>query len=330
MKLGKVSEKLLKEVIFKHTGFRRNEVVLHAEYGEDCAAIDLGQNLAVVTTDPITCADAKSGYLAVHVACNDLAACGAKPVAILTTILLPPELEEKDFVELMEQIDKACKKLQIEVVGGHTEVTDVVRKPLICTTAIGSVEKGRLVKSSNAKPGDWIVVTKHVALEGTAILAYDFEEILSKKFSKDFIENCKKLLEQISVVEEGLIASQLNVSAMHDITEGGLIGALCEVAKASKVGFEVYQEKIPVLYETKAVCEFLDINPLKLISSGSMLICTFEPDKLVETLEKHSIKATVIGKIIEKGFYLVDGVHKRIICEDLTDEIYKVRERFQR
>ncbi len=329
MKLGKLSPEILQEVIFQHIGVRRKEVVLHAQYGEDCAAVDFEQDLAVVTVDPITCADAKSGYLAVHVACNDLAACGAKPIGILTTILLPPELEEKNFVELIEQIDKACKKLEIEVIGGHTEVTDVVRKPLICTTAVGKAENGKLVKSSGAKPNDWIIVTKHVAMEGTAILAYDFEHILSKRFSQDFIESCKKLLEQISVVEEGLIASQLNISAMHDVTEGGLLGALCEVAKASEVGFEVHQEKIPILDQTQAICRYFGINPLKLISSGSMLICTGDPDGLVEKLEKHSIKATVIGRITEEGFYLIDGAHKKIVCEDLTDEIYKVRERFQ-
>ncbi len=328
MKLGKIPREVLERLVFTNLGTIRKEVVLHSQYGEDAAAIDLQENLAVVTVDPITCADAMSGYLSVYVACNDLAACGAKPIAILVAILLPPDAEQDDLSNLMKEIDRACNKLQIEVVGGHTEVTDSVRRPLICTTAIGKVEKQKFVTSSGAKPGDWIVVTKHIGLEGTSILASDFEELLRKKFSEQFIKKAQSFIEHISVVEEGLVASQIGVSAMHDITEGGLIGAIFELAKASKVGFELWEDQVPVLEETKQICEFFNINPLKLISSGSMLICTKNADKLIDALAKKRIKATIIGKILKEGYYVVSKNQVRAISEDLTDEIYEVRKRF--
>jgi len=303
IKIGKIPPEILSTAVYPFLGKKRKEVLLHSSFGEDCSVIDFGEKVAVLSSDPITGADKLGAYLSVFVACNDLAACGADPVGILVTLLFPENTYEATVRDVMENIHKACLKIGIEVLGGHSEVTASVNKTVISTTAIGFALKDNFVTSSGARPGDDVIITKYAGLEGTAILATDFENILSPIWDSKKIKEAQNLIEYISVIDEGKIASSLGISAMHDITEGGVLGAAYEVAKASGTGIEIYEDRVPLLDVTKEISNIFNINPLGLISSGSMLICARNGHGVVEALKKEGINAGIIGKITNDQKY---------------------------
>jgi len=321
-KIGKVPPEVLKSSVYPFLGKRRQEVLVHSTLGEDCSIIDYGENVAVVSTDPITGADKNSGYIGVHISTNDIAACGAKPIGIMVTLLLPVGADETMLKDIMEGIHKGANALGIEVLGGHSEITDGVVKPIISVTALGVAAKDEYVTSSGAKVGDDVIVTKALGLEGTAILAADYEDILKEKLGNESVSKAKAFIENIGVVEEGITAAKVGVSAMHDITEGGLLGAAYEVAEASGVGMEIYEEKLPIYDETKAMCQYFQINPLGLISSGSMLICTPKGKEVVEALESKGIRATIVGKVTKKDKILISKYGSSSIIPPERDELY--------
>lgn len=327
MKIGKVPPELLKKAVYPFLGINRKEVLVHSGFGEDCSIIDFGEYVAVASSDPITGADRNSGYLSVFVCCNDIAACGAEPLGILVTLLLPPDSGEDTLKALMESIHSAAGKIGIEVLGGHSEITPAVTKPVISSTAIGIARKDEYVTSSGARPGDDVIVTKALGLEGSAVLASDFEDVLKGSIPVELLKKAQGFIEKISVIQDGLTAAAAGVSAMHDITEGGLLEACYELAEASGVGVEIYGDKLPVLPETRSICGFFGINPLGLISSGSMLICAPDGQRVINALEKKGIPATTVGKV-------TSGNHKIIILDGTRsplnpperDELYRAIE----
>jgi hydrogenase expression/formation protein HypE len=324
MKKGKIPEKILKQMVFDKIKNKRDEVLLRPGVGEDCCGVDLGDNITVLTSDPVTGAINDAGRIAVIVSCNDIASCGAEPVGILVTLLLPEGTCEETLENIMKQISETADSLNVDIIGGHTEVTDAVNKNLIVCTAVGSVSRNKLVRTSGGKPGDKIIMTKTAGLEGTAILAADYEDRLSREIGTEAVKRAKKFINDISVVKEGLIAGKFGVSAMHDVTEGGILGALWELCQASGTGIMVYEEKIPVADETKIICDVFNMDPLKLISSGSMLIACKEGEALVKELELNGIKATIIGLIRDDEKR--EMLSKRGIFElepPLPDELYK-------
>ncbi|HHV19000.1 MAG TPA: AIR synthase [Thermoanaerobacterales bacterium] len=329
LKAGKVPPQILKSSVYPFIGKLRKEVLVHSGLGEDCSIIDFGDSVAVLSTDPITGADIHSGHLSVYVSCNDIAACGAKPIGILVTLLLPVGSDETLLRKIMEGIHKAANTVGIEVLGGHSEITSAVTKPIISAAAIGIVQKDKFVTSSGAKLGDDIIVTKSLGLEGSAILASDFEEFLIGKVSRETIKKAQGFIEKISVIDEGIIAAKIGVSAMHDITEGGLLGACFEVAEASHVGMEIYEDSLPILPETQNICTAFDIDPLGLISSGSMLICTPKGNEVTAALKNYNISSTIIGKVTLQGIYMVtpDGKHPIVPFE--RDELVRAIEKVQ-
>ncbi len=329
LKAGKVPPGILKSSVYPYIGKLRKEVLVHSGLGEDCSIIDFGDSVAVLSTDPITGADIHSSHLSVYVSCNDIAACGARPIGILVTLLLPVGSNESLLKELMEGIHKAANTIDIEVLGGHSEITSAVTKPVISAAAIGIADKDKFVTSSGAKSGDDIIVTKSLGLEGSAILASDFKEFLSGKVSKETIAKAQRFIEKISVIDEGMIASEIGVSAMHDITEGGLLGACFEVAEASGVGVTIYQDLLPILPETQDICTAFDIDPLGLISSGCMLICTPKGDEVVKALKAHEIPATIIGKVTLHGKFMVSPDGKYPIVPFERDELIRAIEKVQ-
>jgi hydrogenase expression/formation protein HypE len=316
MEAGKLDATNLENKVFPFTGKKRAEVVLRAAIGEDSAAIELDDWCCVFSSDPITGAITENGWLAVHVACNDVVANGAEPVGVMITVLMPEKTSAEDVEKVMKSAHEAALELGIEIMGGHTEFTYGLDQPVICTTAIGKVKKDKLITSAGAKPGDDIVITKAVGLEGTAILALDYEEQLKGLVAEKYLAKAKTFLQLISVVPEGRIASALGATAMHDITEGGLLGALYEIAEASGVGIEVDAKSIPIWPETKTIAEALKIDPFKLISSGSMLITVPEGDKLVAKLKEAGINGAVIGKV-------TSGRQKKLIATEKVVEITK-------
>lgn len=316
----------MKRSVFKQIKHSRSEVLLHPGIGEDCSAIEVGEDeILVFSTDPITGASKGMGSLAVHITANDLASSGAEPVGILTCIILPPGTREKKLRGIMEEIVLAANQLRIEVMGGHTEVSDVVNRPVITVTGVGKVKKGQLVSTGGLKPGNELVMTKWAGLEGTGIIAAEKREELEKRLPKQMIDAALELREQISVVPEAVVAVKSGVTAMHDVTEGGIFGALWEMGEASGVGLIADLKKIPIRQETIEVCELFDINPYLLISSGSMLIGTDHGNLLVEQLAEQGIPAAVIGRVTEgNDRIIVNGEEKRFLEPAGSDQLYKI------
>ena len=223
MEIGKVPEKVLKRSILKQIKTKRPEVLVGADVGEDCAIIGLQPDeVMVLSTDPITGTTKEMGRWAVMISANDIASSGAEVIGVLVCALLPPRIREIKIRELMQEIEACCQELNIQVVGGHTEVTDAVNRPVLSVTGIGKVKKDRMLPTKGAKPGQDIVITKWAALEGTAILAKEKEEELLQKFPAFLIEEAKGYSQYLSIIKEAAIAGKSNVSAMHDITEGGV------------------------------------------------------------------------------------------------------------
>lgn len=326
MSPGKVPPGLLRSAVLSRLGRRRADVVLHAAFGEDSAAVAFGDEVCVVSTDPITGAGARAGWYAVHVACNDVASNGAAPVGVLVTILLPPGADEAAVATIMGDVHEAALELGIEVLGGHSEVTRTVTTTVLSTTALGRAPRARLVTSAGARPGDALVITKHVGLEGTAILAADFAHLLADRLTEEELARARAMAGGLSVVREGLLAAAFGAHAMHDVTEGGVLGATWEMAESSGVGVELDEAALPIARETRLICERLGLDPLALISSGCMLIAAPDGPGLVAHLAAQGVLATVIGRVITGERALLGRAGRRPLAPPARDELWKVFE----
>lgn len=326
MKVGKVSETVLKRSIIKQIHTKRDEVLLGAGVGEDCAAMKLSPGeIFVISTDPITGTVKDVGMLAIQITANDLASSGAEPVGVMLTVLLPEEIEEADIREMMRQVEDACAHFHIQVMGGHTEVTRAVTQPVISVTGVGKVREDRLVSTAGAKPGQDILVTKWIGIEGTSIIAKEKEKELLEHFSAAFVDTAKGFDQYLSVLPDSRIAVEHGVSAMHDVTEGGIYGALWEVAEASGIGLEIDLKAIPIRQETVEICEYFELNPYYLISSGCMLMAADRGHDLVRKLEAAGIPAAVIGKATDgKARRIWNGGEESYLERPKTDELYKI------
>lgn len=326
MKIGKVSETVLKRSIFKQIHTKRDEVLLGAGVGEDCAAVKLSPGeIFVISTDPITGTVKDVGMLAIQITANDLASSGAEPVGVMLTVLLPEEIEEEDIREMMRQVEEACAHFHIQVMGGHTEVTRAVTQPVISVTGVGKVREDRLVSTAGAKPGQDILVTKWIGIEGTSIIAKEKEKELLERFSQAFVDTAKGFDQYLSVLPDSRIAVEHGVSAMHDVTEGGIYGALWEVAEASGIGLEIDLKAIPIRQEAIEICEYFELNPYYLISSGCMLMAADQGHDLVRKLEAAGIPAAVIGKATDgKARRIWNGGEESYLERPKTDELYKI------
>ncbi len=326
MKTGKVPESILKRSILRQIHTKREEVLLGAAVGEDCAAIQLDKDeIFVLSTDPITGTAEDIGSLSIQITLNDLASAGAEPIGVLLSVLLPEEITEPEIRQMVQQAEEACSAANVQIIGGHTEVTTAVNRPVITATGVGKVQKGRMISTSGARAGMDIVLTKWIGLEGTSILAKEKKEELLSRFSENFILRAQKFDRMLSVIPEAAAAVLSGVSAMHDVTEGGIFGALWELAESSGVGLEIELKKIPVKQETIEICEFFGINPYELISSGAMLMAAADGNRLVMDLKKAGIEACVIGKATEgNDRILCNGEERRFLEPPKTDELYKV------
>ena len=327
MDIGKVPEAVLKRSVIGKTGScKREEVIMGSAVGEDCAALELPEGYVFVcSTDPITAAKENAGRLAVAVTANDLASAGAEPVALMLTVLLPEGSDEELLSSIMSEVSEQAALLNIEITGGHTEVTDTVVRPLLSVTGIGRVKKESFVSTGGAHPGEDLIVTKAIGIEGTYIIATEHEEELSKRLPKSLIKRAQGFVNDISVVKEGLIAGNYGVSAMHDITEGGIYGALWELCEASGVGCEVDIKRIPVRQETIEIAEVFGLDPCKLISSGSMLIACRDGNGLLSELSKAGIEASYIGRTNEtKKRIIKTDAGERFLTPPDVDELHKV------
>lgn len=326
MKIGKVPENVLKRSVMKQLHYKRDEVILGPGIGEDCAALALAEDeILVMSTDPITGTAKDIGKLAIQITANDLASAGAEPIGVMLTILLPDGTREIALKRIMEQMEHACREAKMQILGGHTEVTAVVNQPVVNVAGVAKAKKGSLVSTAGAKAGMDIVVSKWIGLEGTMIFAKEKEAELKEHFPAGFVDTAIDFDRYLSVVPEAAVAVRSGVAAMHDVTEGGLFGALWEMAEASGVGLEIDLKKIPIRQETVEICEYFDVNPYGLISSGMMLMASADGNALVLALQEAGIPATVIGKATEgNDRVIIRDEERRFLEPPKTDELYKV------
>ena len=307
-------------------------VLLGPSIGEDAAIIDMGDKVLVIHSDPITGAIKKIGWYAVHIVANDIATRGAKPRWFLPVILIPKEMRDK-IGEIFRDMRKALDEIDGYIVGGHTEITPGINRPIISMTALGEVDKDKYITTSGCKPGDDIILTKGVAIEGTSIIANELYEYLKDKIDKKTLQKAQKLSEKISVVKDALIAVENGeVHAMHDPTEGGIANGLLELALASGCGFIAYEEKMLIRPETKIILEAVEADPLAMISSGSLLIVSnpSTSQNIIKALQENDIEATIIGKITDdpstRLIIRKDG-RKSLLKDYVIEELWKVLEK---
>ena len=326
MKIGKLPEQMLVRSVLKQAKHRRDEVLVGPAVGQDCAVMELGPDeVFVMSSDPITGTVKDIGSHGIHVTANDLAASGAEPVGVILTVLLPENIEEEQIRKMMQDAERTCKELNMEIMGGHTEITNVVQQPLLTVTGVGKTKKKDLLTTMQVHPGQDIVVTKWIGLEGTSILAKEKEEELLQRFNQDLVHTAQQFDQYLSVVQDAKIAQAFGVSAMHDITEGGVFGALWEMAEGSGVGLDADLKAIPIRQETVEVCEYFGLNPYQIMSSGSMMIAADDGHGLVMALEKAGIPAAVVGRATDgNDRVLRNGEDVRYLDRPQTDELYKV------
>ena len=311
-KLGKLDPEILARLL-KRFCPPDPRVVVGPRVGEDAAVIDMGDRLLVVATDPVTLATEEMGTYCVEVNANDVATMGAEPRWFLATLLLPQAEGAEEMAErIFSQVYRAGQKLGVTLCGGHTEITSGIERPILIGQMLGEVEKDGLVTSSGAKEGDLLLLTKGIAIEATAIIAKERGAELEGKYDQRFVRRCQNFLVDpgISIVKEARLASQVaRVHAMHDPTEGGIATGLYELSWASKVGIRVQRETLPILPETKVLCQEYGLDPWGVIASGSLLVSLSPQDapQVIETLEDEGIPCTVIGRVEGEGVRWEDG-----------------------
>ena len=299
----KLSHDALKRFVFSRVGVLDDSVVVGPGIGLDAAVIDVNKNLVAVHTDPITGAIEYLGWLSVYIPSNDVAVAGAIPKWISIAILLPEGSDISVLDKITRGVDEACKDIGVSVVGGHTEFAPGIDKPIVVSTVIGLVIN-KPTLAFNVKPGDVIVATKSAGLEGSAILCSDFaDELKSKGVPEDVLKRCREHIKLVSVVKEAVaLAKSGYVHAMHDPTEGGVVGGLTEMAYASNTTIEVWEESIPIAQETRVVANALGIDPLKMLSSGMLLAAVPKAYavKVLDTLRSMGVEASIIGYAKER------------------------------
>jgi hydrogenase maturation factor len=331
--LGKLPAEDLARLLSQYSS-THPRLVVGGAVGEDAAVIDMGDRYLVVTTDPITFATDEIGWYAVHINANDIACTGATPRWFLATLLLPENKTTPDLVEqIFEQISSACAELGVTLAGGHTEITYGLDRPLVIGQMLGEVAPIKLVRGSNAQVGDALILTKGIAIEATAIIAKEMSAQLRPHFTEEQLTTWANFLHEpgISVVKEAAIAVATGgVHAMHDPTEGGVATGLHELAQASGVGLEIFEDQLPYLPETVSLCRHFGLDPLGVIASGALLIAAdphFTP-RIVAGLTQAGIGAWVIGRTwpTQQGRMLVKGTSSRPLPTFNRDEITRLFE----
>lgn len=321
LRLGKLDNDDLERLVLKKFHRVRPESLSSPTIGQDCATLDLVGDLVVLSCDPITSASvAHLGRLTVHVSCNDAAAAGAEPVGLLVTLLMPPSGTMDEISRIADDLSAAAQLANVDILGGHTEVTDAVTRAVTSATVVA--RQARRAALRGMRPGDEIVMTKWAAVEGTSILAEDFADRLAE-LPNALLASARNFASQLSIVAESKIATQIGASAMHDVTEGGVLGAAWELGYANGCSVQIDPDKIPVREETQRICAVLGLDPLRLIGSGSLLIACDNGVRLVNALLEQNIPACVIGRAIDGTISFADGV---VLEEPHADEIYRLND----
>ncbi len=328
MEVGKFPASLLERILAK-VDISDPRVVVGPRVGEDTAVLQTSGSLLVAKSDPVTFATDQIGWYAVQVNANDVACTGGTPKWFLATLLVPERFTEDEAEAVFDQILEACRSIDVSLVGGHSEVTYGIDRPIIMGTMLGEVEQDKLILTGGAQEGDSIVVTKGIAIEGTALLAREkASQLLQAGMSQEEIDKAASLLSVpgISVLYDARVAcASSQVHSMHDVTEGGLVTGLREVAKASGLGLAIEESSVPILSECQEVCEALGLDPLGLLASGALLITlpTADVPGLLTSLEGEGINGFEIGTMIEaaEGLQMVEFHGETPLPEFSRDEL---------
>jgi hydrogenase maturation factor len=240
---------------------------------------------------------------------------------LLVTLLMPPSGSMEQIGRIADDLSAAAQLAGVDILGGHTEVTDVVTRPVTSATVVARQPRGNALRGMRI--GDAVVLTKSAGVEGTTIIAEDFAHLLSDVSEKTLV-SARAFSGKLSIVPESRIAMQFGASAMHDVTEGGVLGAAWELAYAGGCSVEIDSSKISVHAETTVLCSALGLDPLRLIGSGSLLIACDNGDKMVRALSANGIEACVIGNAVDSPVSTVDG---EPLEEPHADEIYRLSDR---
>ena len=301
--VGKLPFEQLRSLL-SHLPEHDPRLLIGPKIGEDAAVIDLGDRYLVSSTDPVTFATDQIGRYVVHVNANDVAVLGARPLWFLLVMLLPENCTSPELVEaIMQDVSTTCQELGVTLAGGHTEITQGLDRPILVGQMLGEVTPSRLVRKTDIAVGDLILLTHGIALEGTAILAREMSEQLGERVGADLLGRASHFLIEpgISVVRAALTAVQISgaVHAMHDPTEGGLATGLHELVASSGLGLRVIRDHIPVFPETDSICSALELDPLKLIASGALLLVVAPDtvDSVQLAIEAERIPVSVIGEV---------------------------------
>ncbi|NMC53314.1 MAG: hydrogenase expression/formation protein HypE [Chloroflexi bacterium] len=323
---------------YVHPFIKNNDpdVILGSVFGEDVAITRVRDGVLVSHVDPIVGAVKDIGWLAVHVACNDIATSGTPPRWILVLVLVPRKEDEQMLEEIMRDASRAAAELGVTIIGGHSGYSSNLARPLVAVTALGTITDLQPVQTRGARLGDHVLITKGVALEGTAILANDFADTaIELGLSQADLESARQLMKSVSIVPEALILANQGATSMHDVTRGGLLETLLEMAKLSQVKIQVEQTKISLSPIVERFAKAFDFNPLKMISSGT-LVATVPPGQVeaaTEQLRKAGISFSDIGQIVEgEGVQINHGETMRLYhdihCEE--DELARMWELYPR
>jgi hydrogenase expression/formation protein HypE len=325
LKLGKLPPEVLEKYLLGMTGAPSKDLVVAPSVGVDFGVVRNGNTQLIVSSDPVTGVKERVGWYAVNVSANDVATSGNRPRFLQSIILLPERATVRDVAKISSEMHRTSADLGITIVGGHTELTPGLTRPIVITTvfAFGS----SYVTAEDAEEGDAVIITKTAGVEGTGICAADAPG-LSEKLDPRLIRRAKGFFRKLSVVEEAVAAYSTGaVHAMHDCTEGGVLGAVYEMSRASGLGFELWEEKIPVAPETVEICSALGLDPLRLISSGTLLIAAKpgSESKVLQAVKEAGSKATVIGKFArgKRAIRHRDGSSEQV-DDAPTDELWRL------
>ena len=297
MKIGKISENMLNRSVFKLFRHRRKDVHKKPSVGIDAAFVDLEGESICLSTNPVTLSLDRLGKQAIYYVANNIACQGAELVGVLVNILMPSCSDEKDIKLIMNDLENVCGELNIEVMGGHTEMLGNVTETMLVMTGVGRIKKNKILDIKKIEAGYDIVMTKWAGMEGASIIAGNKKEELMTKYKEELIDNAYDMSQMISILKEASIAFENGALYMHDVTSSGVYGGLWELACGIKHGIEIDLQRIPIRQEIVEICEFYDLNPYLLPARGVLLIVVEDGDDLVEKLIKEGIDADIIGKV---------------------------------
>lgn len=365
MKIGRLSENIYKRSVLKELKYKRKEIISGAGIGNNCAVFSPVNGEAVTSMAFMAGKSDQIGPAAIYRAVNQIAASGAEPVAVTGVLLLTEEISEEELKTAVRRMEKTCEAIGIQMAGIDVSVipqtlisrTDTLMLTITCigkitgnddrsdadrctiTGDFSDTDKGAVtgrIKGNYlppdqktwdrpAKPGQDVVLTKWVGLEGTYLIAREKETELRERFSAEYIEEAKGFDRYLSIIPEAATAMESGVGALHHVSEGGIFGALWEMAERSGVGLEIELKKIPIRQETVEICNYYDINPYALLSSGCLLMTADKGHDLMESLHKKGINATVIGRTTDSNDRLIiNEEEKRFLTPAQQDEYFKL------